>query len=288
MHRLVFLPILVAATLSGQVTAPEFEVATIRPYSQNSMPNSAIGGFRLDGAQFRYSGGTLKDSLAAAWGVKLYQLQVPEWAATDRWEIGATLPAGARRDDVNVMFRNLLNERFQIRMHREKRDFPVYVLVVDKAGLKLHPLASDDDPVTADTPVNVGFGGSAQGVNLNLGHGSSVALGSNRFEARKVSMQQFAATLERFVDRPVVDETGTPGNFDLTIELTPEDYQATLVRSALNAGVVLPPQALRALEGGSIASITSGLARAGLRLEPRKSPLEVIVVDDARKTPTEN
>jgi uncharacterized protein (TIGR03435 family) len=63
---------------------------------------------------------------------------------------------------------------------------------------------------------------------------------------------------------------------------------AMLIRSAIAAGVVLPPEALRALSGSSGDSLMNALDRLGLKLEPRKAPLEVLVVDRMEKAPTEN
>ena len=61
-------------------------------------------------------------------------------------------------------------------------------------------------------------------------------------------MTVFSDTLARFMDRPVVDMTGLKAHYDITLNFTQEDYTAMLIRSAITAGVVLPPQALRALE----------------------------------------
>jgi uncharacterized protein (TIGR03435 family) len=101
-------------------------------------------------------------------------------------------------------------------------------------------------------------------------------------------MEVFASNLERFADRPIVDKTGLNGQFDFTFDINPEDYQPMLIRSAIAAGVSLPPQALRLLDGSSSASLSDALEQIGLRLEPRKEPLDVMVVDSANKTPSEN
>jgi len=61
-----------------------------------------------------------------------------------------------------------------------------------------------------------------------------------------------------------------------------------LIRAGVNAGVSLPPQALRLLDGASTPSLFDAMQKLGLKLEARKAPLDMIVVDDARKTPTEN
>jgi uncharacterized protein (TIGR03435 family) len=101
-------------------------------------------------------------------------------------------------------------------------------------------------------------------------------------------MASLADSLARFADRPVVDMTELTGTYDLTLEFTPEDYRVLLIRSALAAGVVLPPEVMKFLEGASDESLFKGLQSVGLKLESRKAPLEVLVVDSASKTPAEN
>ena len=70
--------------------------------------------------------------------------------------------------------------------------------------------------------------------------------------------------------------------------MTAEDYRALLIRSAISAGVSLPPEALRLLDGASDESLHTALRTVGLKLEPRKSPLEVLMIDQIKKVPTEN
>jgi len=101
-------------------------------------------------------------------------------------------------------------------------------------------------------------------------------------------MVAFADTLARFVDRPVVDFTDLKGTYDFTVSFTPEDFRAMMIRAAINAGVTLPPEALRLLEGVSDEGLFAAVQTLGLKLESRKAPLEVLVIDSIRKTPTEN
>jgi uncharacterized protein (TIGR03435 family) len=151
----------------------------------------------------------------------------------------------------------------------------------------LKPLP-DEDTTSALQPVNVTAAGSEAGINTNLGNGASWSFVPNKFEAKKLTMEQLATTIERFADRPIVDMTGLKGKYGLIVDINPEDYQPMLIRVAVNAGAALPPQALRLLDGYSGASLSDALQKVGLRLELRKAPLDVIVVDDAKKTPVEN
>ena len=101
-------------------------------------------------------------------------------------------------------------------------------------------------------------------------------------------MDLFARQLERYVDRPILDMTGLKGNYDLSFNVTAEDAQTMMIHVAVNAGVQLPPQALQLLDSGSIGSLLDGLQNLGLKLDQRKAPLDLMVVDQALKTPTEN
>jgi len=101
-------------------------------------------------------------------------------------------------------------------------------------------------------------------------------------------MPAFADMLTRFYDRPVVDATGLIGRFDLTLDIAPEDYTPMMIRAAVNGGVPMPPQALRLLDGASSDPLSPALQNAGLMLERRRAPLDVIVVESMLKAPTEN
>jgi uncharacterized protein (TIGR03435 family) len=109
-----------------------------------------------------------------------------------------------------------------------------------------------------------------------------------KIEARKLSMASIADTLVRFVDRPVVDQTGLTATYDLTLELAPEDFQAMMIRAGIEAGINMPPQAMKLLETASGDSLHEALAKAGLKLEAKKAPLDVVVIESVNRTPSEN
>ena len=136
--------------------------------------------------------------------------------------------------------------------------------------------------------MNVTATGGRGGTSANLGNGSYYSLENNRFEGKKLTMSSFVDILARILDHPVVDMTALTGNYDFSLELTPEDYRAILLRSAIAAGVVLPPEALKALDAGSDESLFTGIEKLGLKLDRRKAPVDVLVVDRASKEPTEN
>jgi uncharacterized protein (TIGR03435 family) len=283
--------VLGATALFGQNPArPSFEVASIRP-SAPGPPQQGVAGARIDGAQFRTAYLTLKDYIGVAYRLKLYQISGPDWIGTDRFDVAATLPEGTLPAQVPSMMETLLEERFQLKVHREKKEFPIYALEIAKGGLKMTEAPPSPELEKADprAPQEFSGGGSNQGVSINLGSGSSVSFSNNKFEAKGLTMASLAGTLERFLDRPIVDMTDLKGRYDFSIDVTADDYRAMLIRSAVVAGVVLPPDVLRFLDSASSPeSLFDGLTKLGLKLEPRRAPLDVLVIDGALRTPTEN
>ncbi len=265
----------------------EFEVASIRSFSP-STNDVVTAGLHIDGSQVSFNSFSLKDYVSFAYRMKINQVVGPDWIAGERFNIVAKMVEGASTDKVPEMMQNLLADRFEIKTHKDKKEFTVYALLVDKGGLKLTEGPPDPELFGEKGTANVAAGGSGQGVAINFGKGSYFTLGATQLEVKKLPMQMFADMLTRFLDRPVVDMTETKGTFDLTLDLSQEDRNAMLIRSAIAAGVSLPAPVLRAIDLSSGDSLTNALQKVGLRLDSRKAPLDVIVVDSMRKTPTEN
>jgi uncharacterized protein (TIGR03435 family) len=286
--------VLVCFVASGQ-TKPEppespfeFEVASIRPVAQTT-PSMLNVGLHIDGAQVRCTYLSLKDYLAMAYRMKNYQISGPDWMASDRFDINAKLPDGATRQEVPDMLKTLLDTRFRITLHRETKPLAVYALTVAKGGMKVSPVVEGESDAEPDpSGIDVKVTGSREGVSLNLGKGSSFGFGNNQLRAKRITMTGLADMLARFMDRPVLDMTDLKGSYDFTLDIAPEDYRTMMIRSAITAGVQLPPEALRLLENASDTSLYAALQSVGLKLEPRKAPVEVLVIDHAEKLPTEN
>jgi uncharacterized protein (TIGR03435 family) len=287
------LAMLLAASSFAQTIAQsprvEFEVASVKP-SAASGPNEVAVGVHVDGAQIQAAGLSIRNLIGLAYRIKAPLIFGPDWIASERFDISATLPAGSTTAQLPEMFQALLADRFQMKVHRDKKELPVYALVAGKGPLKLkeslpNPDADKDEPKGT---ANVSAGGSAKGVGINFGHGVSFTFANNQFVATKMTMAMFAENLERFADRPIVDETGLTGQYDFTIDFIPEEYRIMLIRSAVQTGANLRPQALRLLDNASPAALGDALQQIGLRLDPRKAPLDVLVIDGALKTPTAN
>ncbi len=273
----------------GQAARPEFEVASIKPSLPDEF-NRVGAGMHIDGSQVSFKFFSLDDFIAAAYRVKRYQISSPDWMASERFDITAKLPAGGLAKDVGLMLQALLEDRFQMKMHRDSKEFPVYGLVVDKGGLKMQESAPDPPKTTHDDRRGVDVAATSRpgGVTVGLGNGAYYTFADNKLEGRKMSFSGLAPLLSAFMDRPVVDMTNLTGKYDFVLELSPEDFRAMGIRSAISAGVALPPQAIQMAQAASGDSLTVAMQKLGLKLESRKAPLEVLVIDHAEKTPSDN
>ena len=223
---------------SGPSAKPQFEVATIRQAPPISVTSGqpVTGGFRMDGQQMRATLMPLRDYLGVAYKLPIYRIEAPDWMISTRFDISATLPEGSKQDQVSDMMAALLTERFHIKSHRESKEFPVYALVVLKGGI----LAKEDPLDPEERTVDATGTGSAAGTFIKLPRGASLAIQGNKIEVKKFGMAALADTLGRFMDRPVVDQTGLGDTaYDISLELAPEDFMAMMVRSGVAAGITM-------------------------------------------------
>ena len=166
-----------------------------------------------------------------------------------------------------MMLQSLLEDRFKLALHRETKVLPIYALVVGKNGPKLHQ---------ADTEGGLRMSMSPKGRKMT---------GS-------VSMARLADALSAFMDRPVLDMTELKGNFDIDLDWRP-DGQTGGPGFLGPGGGGRPPEGggegKAAAESGDAPSIfTAVQEKMGLRLEGRKSPVDILIVDHAERVPTEN
>jgi uncharacterized protein (TIGR03435 family) len=283
LRQIIAVVVLAAVAPVAAQDPPRFEVASIKPSpSEPPAPGTAVG-LRITDRQARFTYLSLKDYIGMAYGVRVYQIVAPEWIASARFEIIATIPENQQAKDTTKMMAALLEDRFHVKSHRENREFPAYALET-LPGFKLEPL-------TADAPGGAFTVTSTSGPNgavVALGDGASLEISSNRIEFKKVTFQQLAAVLERFVDRPVIDQSKREGRFNVTLELMAEDFQAAMIRSAVAAGVTLPAPALRLLDTASTVAVPDALKTLGISVQARKLPMEVLVIDSIDRMPTEN
>ena len=280
--RCVLLPLLSSIAAFGQSPAarPEFEVASVKK-SAPAVAGQVNIGVHIDSAMVRYSTLPMRSYIRMAYRVSDYQVLGPDWLATENFDIAAKLPEGATRAQLPEMIQSLLAERFKLVLHRDKKEFPVYALVVAKNGPKLKESPPDSSPganTTVDVNVTAGRGGGV----IDMGNGSTIGYGRDRLEAKKVTLSALAVAVERLLDRPVVDMTGIAGTYDFSLEYSWDELRS-LVRTSSGGATELP-----ANPDAPGNSIFTSVAAFGLKLEPRKAPIEVLVVDRIERTPTEN
>jgi uncharacterized protein (TIGR03435 family) len=221
-----------------------------------------------------------------AYDVKTYQVNGPAWLDTERYDIVARVPAGVTREQVNVMWRNLLAERFGVVLHHESREFQVEELVIDKGGSKLKETSWDPaSPLPPGPPRQDKDGGLASpGQAVRIFPRENGASFHTVAKAQPIS--RLTALLGTALNHPVIDKTGLAGLYDYSI-----DY-------VLDRGLLPPPPPPANGPGpdaapGNVSEPGPDLATAvrlqlGLRLVPGKTTIDVVVIDKAKKMPAAN
>jgi uncharacterized protein (TIGR03435 family) len=125
-------------------------------------------------------------------------------------------------------------------------------------------------PRTAGKPpersASVAASGAAGNSVTVYGNGSYFTLGGNKFEGKRLSMAIISAALARFADRPVVDMTDLKGNYDFTMEFSPEDFRAMMIRAAIAQGTVVPPEALKLVDASSGDTLFNAVEKLGAQV----------------------
>jgi uncharacterized protein (TIGR03435 family) len=263
--------------------APRFEVASVRASAPDL--NQVRVGFSVTGQQARLTAIPLGYYIGIAYNANMSQVIGPAHLQ-DRFDISGTIPEGVKLDKLPEMLQGVLDERFQAKIHRESREMQVYVITSGKGRVALKEVA--DAPSDPNGAVTAGGTGSAQGISADLGNGSSYTFSNNQWVGKKLTFEQLAAQLEQFVDHPVVDQTGLKGRYDMTLELTAEDYQVMRIRGSVNAGFPVTPQLMQRVDAAQFTSLYEAFEKLGLKLEIKKLAQPVIVVDSVLKVPTEN
>lgn len=232
--------------------SPSFEVATIKP----SKPDAQGKGFTVHGRRFETFNTSLNDLITFAYHVHVKQIVgAPAWVASDKYDINAQPDLPGQPDDKQwkSMLQKLLASRFQLKFHYEKQQLSVYALVVGKDGPKL--TKSDGDP------------NGLPGLFFT-------ALGT--LPARNATMGDFAGVMQGAVlDRPVVDQTGIKGRYNFVLKWTPDESQFS------SLGMKIPPPSDKPdAPPGLFIAIQEEL---GLKLEPTKAPVNVLVIDHIEK-----
>jgi uncharacterized protein (TIGR03435 family) len=304
--------------------APAFEVATIKPAPPLDPAKIAAGqlhiGMKTDAGRVDIGFLSLSDLIRVAYKIKPYQLTGPDWLSSARWDIMAKIQDGASADQVPEMLQTLLADRFKLAVHRTNTEHSVYALVVGKNGSKLKEAEPDPPPAaepdgqpagppargglvfgSGDSQVRVTPNAGGRGATINSGKFGQMKIGMGeagmmRMEFSKMKMADLADLLSPFADRPVLDLTELKGSYQVSLDLSMQDMMQVARASGMGAMMGPGPGAPGADASRSPAdaastttsSIFTAVQQLGLKLDSRKAPVEMIVVDHAEKTPTDN
>jgi uncharacterized protein (TIGR03435 family) len=297
MRPLIRITLLLAIlTSSAELFAQAFEVASIR--LSHAASGIRIAGNRFDCTMY------LKDLIATAYEIKNYQIAGPDYLDSARFEVNAIIPAGSAASQVPTMLRTLLEDRFKLKAHFEKKDQPVYLLVVPKKeDLKLmgsdETVYADATPITPTSPLSQKRDGEfliqINSLNGMVSRSRTEKRGSTvimRLEILKASMTALADYLTDLMDRPVVNATDLKDSYRMMLDLPNDIYANALMSKPAPVGNSSGPFGTPAGTASASFSnepvVNAALAKVGLKLESRKSPIDTLIVERIEKTPTEN
>ena len=255
-----------------QQPAMSFEVASVKPNKSGDERSTSL---IQPGGRFTATNNTLRYLILNAYGIfaSPYLLQGgPGWIDAERFDIDAkaaanAVPAGTPDrvlwDKTRVMLQALLADRFQLLIHRETKEMPVYRLVVAKSGPKLQRTSKDCDP---------------GGITCHGYHGNP-----RRFIADGVDMKDLALMLSIYSDRPVVDGTGIQGLFDVKLQWNPFAPRTPPADDTPRSAAVEAREGLQP-DLASLPTLPEALQQQlGLTLESHKGPVEIYVIDHVER-----
>jgi uncharacterized protein (TIGR03435 family) len=234
----------------------------------------------------------LKVLIMRAYDVQSFQVSGPAWMDSQRFDVIAKVPAGATKEDARIMLQNLLADRFKLKLHKGSKEAAIYELVVAKGGLKLKEAVQ-----TAAAPAE-GAGGppptpprGKDGL-MRTPHGQlgiqATAKGRMRMQGDAVTMARLTQLLGMVVGRPVVDKTGLTGTYDVLLDFSPEGMGPGPKTLALGEGGGNPAETPRDSNDSGATIFTALQEQLGLKLESRKGPVDLLIVESAEKAPTKN
>lgn len=213
----------------------------------------------------------LKEIIRLVWHVQPYQVSGgPPWIESARYDISAKPDHKPKTGELSLMLQSLLADRFQLKVHHETKELPIYRLVLANRDGKLGPQLTESKegsctPPDSGNPPALGCGG--------------MLMGPDRLTGSDAAISRLAPALSRMLGRTVVDATRLTGNFHIKMQWTPDQAQLQLE---------LPPGAPQPQFDPNGPSIFTALQeQLGLKLESQKGPVDILVIDHVEK-PSEN
>ena len=283
---------LAAEAMMGQT----FEVASVKPVGQERI-RPLHGGPGTNSPGELSGGATLRALIMRAYDLKDYQIAGLAWMDSERYQIAAKIPVGADRPAVGRMLQALLAEQFHLEARRERREMPVYSLMVAKNGPKLRESVAAGDDKAAEGPVAPKMVPGANGLP-DLQPGTDVPrsfeivlAGSDgilyKLWARRERMEDLADRLGAALNRAVVDRTGLVKEYDFTLTWSVESAGGMLPRTGP------PPDEIEShgtpvLTDPGLSVFSAVREQLGLALRPGKATVEMLVVTHAERVPVGN
>jgi uncharacterized protein (TIGR03435 family) len=273
----VCLLMLVSHAAGQSDTRPEFEVASIKPASPFARNVFIVPG---PGGGVSLNNFTLKEMIVLGWRVQPFQISGgPPWLDSVHYDVVAKPETKPKQDEIPLMLQALLADRFQLVIHHDTKELPLFALTLARKDGKLGPkLIPHEGACTAlDPPERLPPSEPGKRPVLPCG---AMQIGARTLIAVGVPIASVAPLLARILGSTVIDKTGLTGNFDLRAEWTLDENQAL---AFLLPGTPPPPPSDTA--GPSI--FTAMQEQLGLKLISQKGPVEILVIDRAEK-PSEN
>lgn len=242
-----------AATLAAKQPAPAFEVASVKPNTSGDTEGSIgprPGGYAATNIPLRLL-------IIRAYELRAFQVAGgPSWIDGERFDVTARAPEGTAPNQIFPMLRTLLAERFKLVVHTEKREQPVYALLTARADGRLGPNLKASTLNCSGQP--------GQSDQCSMGGSFTGSGGTLKGAGQPLSV--LATHVSTAVDRIVQDRTGLAGGFDFELA-----WSGSGLKAAPGAPSELP------------SVFTALQEQLGLRLEPSRGPVEVLVIDSAER-----
>jgi uncharacterized protein (TIGR03435 family) len=265
---------LLNASLAGapQTASPTFEVATVKVNRSGELRAHQVVVPRA--GRLTLTNITIRELIQDAYGVPFAALllNVPDWARTERVDVVAKAPSAAPVTVLQQMLQPLLAEYFKLSAHREMRDMDVFAMVLATPGRLGPRLVRNLDGCEESVGTPGGFARAPEGAPNASGTCGILPGGAGRIIARGLDMPGLAAFIGTVPGRMVIDRTGLVGRFDVDLTYTPSIFSSDAPdRRAPPPGVdPSGPPLLTALQD-----------QLGLKLQPLRAPIEVVVIDHA-------
>ncbi len=234
------------SVLACTAQTPSFDVASIRPAAGNMRPEiqTVSGSLTIRNQNLMYL-------VYWAYDTPPFQITGPAFLNQDRFDVVAKSDTGGDEAKLRLMLRQLLADRFGLKAHTEQKEMQIYAVTLAKGGPKFQESTTDGPPV--------------------FDHGGPTTL-----TAHRVTMKDLALQISEPLARPVIDETGLKGKYEIKI-----DVSAYMLDNAKGDAGGPPPDLMSLL-------FTGLQQQLGIKLESKKQNVDILVVDHIEKMPTEN